>query len=150
MRRWSAVPGVVLVVLGAVACGGDARPGSPDALCAAAYEPRELVDSGPLYPPLPAAADGRRGESRSTDAAAIKKVAAAACGLPEPPPDPVCTAELGPSYRLRFTDTGNRTTTLTAAAYGCQFVEGLATERVDARPLWAALADAGLPGPGRR
>ncbi|WP_410592936.1 hypothetical protein [Amycolatopsis sp. lyj-23] len=152
MRRLSAVAvaAAVLVVLGATACGGTTRVASTDPLCAAVYEPRELVDSGPLYPPLPAVADGTRGETRSTDAAAIKKVAAAACDLPEPPPDPVCTAELGPSYRLRFTDTANRTTTLTAAAYGCQFVEGLATERAGARPLWEALAAAGLPGPGAR
>ncbi|ADJ45265.1 hypothetical protein AMES_3440 [Amycolatopsis mediterranei S699] len=147
MRRRSAVPGALLLVLSAVACGNNARPGSADALCSASYEPRELVDSGPLYPPLPAAAEGTRGENRSTDAAAIKKVAAAVCGLPEPPPDVVCTAELGPSYRLRFVDTAGRTTTLTAAAYGCQFVRGLGTERVDARPLWAALTAAGLPTP---
>ena len=150
MRRLSAVPGAILVVLSAVACGNNARPGSADALCSASYEPRELVVSGPLYPPLPAAAEGTRGEDRSTDAAAIKKVAAAACALPEPPSDPICTADMGPSYRLRFVDTQGRTTTLTAGDFGCRFVEGLGTPRVDAKPLWAALAAAGLPAPRAR
>ena len=154
MRRLSAVPAVALVVLGAVACGTNAPPGSTpapaSALCSASYEPRELVVSGPLYPPLPAAAEGTRGEDRSTDAAAIKKVAAAACALPEPPSDPICTADMGPSYRLRFVDTQGRTTTLTAGDFGCRFVEGLGTPRVDAKPLWAALAAAGLPAPRAR
>ncbi len=150
MRRLTALPGVLLLALSVVACGSNARPGTTPALCSASYEPRELVVSGPLYPPLPGPADGTRGETRSTDAAAIKKVAAAACALPEPPPNPICPADMGPSYRLRFVDTGNRTTTLTAAAFGCQFVEGLDTERVDARPLWAALAAAGLPAPRDR
>ncbi|MGW5747177.1 hypothetical protein [Amycolatopsis sp. NPDC003861] len=150
MRRLSALSGVLVVALSGVACGANARPASADPLCSASYEPRELVVSGPLYPPLPGPADGTRGEDRSTDAAAIKKVAAAACDLPEAPSDPVCTADLGPSYRLRFADTQNRTTTLTAAAFGCRFVEGLGTKRVDARPLWDALAAAGLPAPRAR
>ncbi|MEV6449450.1 hypothetical protein [Amycolatopsis sp. NPDC051716] len=150
MRRLSAVPGAILLALTAVACGNNASPGSADALCSASYEPRELVDSGPLYPPLPATTEGTRGENRTTDAAAIKKVAAAACALPEPPSDPVCTADMGPSFRLRFVDTQGRTTTLTAGDFGCRFVEGLATPRVGAKPLWAALAAAGLPAPRDR
>lgn len=148
MRRPFAVPTVVLVALSAVACGGSARPGSASPLCSASYEPRELVESGPLYPPLPAPGNSR-GETRTTDVAAIKKVVAAACDLPEPPSDVACTAELGPAFALRFVDTRGQTTDLTAAAYGCQFVEGLDTRRYDARPLWDALAAAGLPAPRR-
>jgi hypothetical protein len=151
MRRLSAVPAVV-VVLGAVACGADARPASTSPLCSASYEPRELVESGPKYsPPLPpASAEPTPSGSRTTDVAAIKKVADAACGLPEPPSDVLCTAEMGPSYELWFLDAQGRTTTLTAAAFSCQFVEGLGTRRYRAKPLWEALAAAGLPAPHGR
>ncbi|WP_410643895.1 hypothetical protein [Amycolatopsis sp. lyj-346] len=150
MRRWSAVPAVALVVLSVVACGSNARPGSASALCSASYEPRELVGSGPRYPDLPASPGRVPSESRTTDAAAIRKIAAAACALPEPPSDLACTADLGPSYELRFLDAQGRSTTLTAASHGCQFVEGLGTRRYDARPLWDALAAAGLPAAQRR
>jgi hypothetical protein len=82
--------------------------------------------------------------------AAIRKIAATACDLPDPPADLACTADLGPSFELRFLDAQGRTTTLTAAAYSCQFVEGLETRRYGAKPLWAALAAAGLPAPRAR
>ncbi|WP_410612570.1 hypothetical protein [Amycolatopsis sp. lyj-109] len=150
MRRLSALSGALLVALSAVACGTNARPGSTSALCSASYEPRELVMSGPLYPPLPTAPEGAPAGSRTTDVTAIRKIAATACDLPEPPPDLACTADMGPSFELRFLDVQGRTTTLTAAAYSCQFVEGLGTRRYDAKPLWAALAAAGLPAPRGR
>ncbi|MDX3189599.1 hypothetical protein PV458_14435 [Streptomyces sp. MN03-5084-2B] len=145
MRRLSAVPAVALVVLGAVACGTNAPPGSTpapaSALCSASYEPRELVVSGPWYSSPPTAPEG----SRTTDAATIRKIAAAACALPEPPSDLLCTAEMGPSQELWFIDAQGRTTALAAAGFSCQFVEGLGTRRYRAKPLWEALAAAGLP-----
>ncbi|WP_086845996.1 hypothetical protein [Amycolatopsis kentuckyensis] len=150
MRRLSALSGVLLVALSGVACGANARPGSTSALCSASYEPRELVVSGPLYQPLPTPSRHTPAGSRTTDAAAIRKIAATACDLPEPPADLACTADLGPSFELRFLDTQGRTTTLTAAAYSCQFVDGLETRRYGAKPLWAALAAAGLPAPRDR
>ncbi|WP_235191164.1 hypothetical protein [Amycolatopsis rifamycinica] len=152
------MPGVVLVVLSAVACGADARPASASPLCSGSYEPRELVESGPLYPPLPTATGTTAGTtaadvpagSRTTDVAAIRKIADVACGLPEPPSDVACTADMGPSFELVFVDAQGRTTTLTAHDYGCRFVEGLGTPRFDGTPLWDALAAAGLPAPRRR
>ncbi|GHG37126.1 MULTISPECIES: hypothetical protein [Amycolatopsis] len=150
MRRLSAVPAVALVVFGAVACGSTTRPASTSPLCSASYEPRELVMSGPMYPPLPTASEAVPAGGRTTDVAAIKKIAATACDLPEPPPDIACTADMGPSFELRFADAQGRTTSLTAAAYGCQFVEGLGTSRIGATPLWAALSAAGLPAPRGR
>ncbi|MGW4065176.1 hypothetical protein ACWEGE_43290 [Amycolatopsis sp. NPDC004747] len=151
MRRLSVVPAVVFVVgavvSGAVACGANARPASTSALCSASYEPRELVVSGPLYPPLPTASETAAAGARTTDVAAIKKVAATACELPEPPSDLACTADMGPSFELRFVDARGRATTLTAAAFGCRFVDGLGTPRVGGTPLWTALAAAGLPAP---
>jgi hypothetical protein len=148
MRSLSAV--LALAALSAAACGTNARPGSTSALCSASYEPRELVVSGPRYSPVPGASEGAPAGSRTTDVAAIGKIAAAACALPEPPPDLACTAEMGPGFELRFLDARGRTTTLTAAAFGCEFVEGLGTRRYGAKPLWAALAAAGLPAPDRR
>jgi hypothetical protein len=155
MRRLPAVSGVLLLLVVVAACGR-AEPGSGDgpALCSSGYEPRELVDR-PLQLALPSIsgripAEDQPAETRTTDAAAIKKIAAAACSLPTPPPDIACTLELGPSYELRFLDTQGRTTTVTAAGFGCQFVEGLGPSRYDAKPLWDALAAAGLPEPGPR
>jgi hypothetical protein len=144
----TAVSGVLLLLLVATAACGRAAPGSGDepALCSPGYEPRELVDR-PLPLTLPGISGRIPAETRTTDAAAIKKIAAAACSLPTPPPDIACTLELGPSYELRFLDTQGRTTTLTAAGFSCQFVEGLGPRRYDARPLWDALAAAGLPAP---
>lgn len=150
MRRLSALPGVLLAVLGAVACGNNAQAGATPELCSASWEPRELVDSGPQYALLPSATQPAPAGGRTTDAAAIRAVAAAACALPEPPSELACTADMGPTFELRFVDTRGRTTTVTAAAFGCQFVEGLGTRRYGAKPLWAALADAGLPAPARR
>ncbi|MFG1644896.1 hypothetical protein ACGFMK_31820 [Amycolatopsis sp. NPDC049252] len=147
--------GVLLLLVTVAACGR-AEPGSGDepALCSPGYQPRELVDQPlTLAPP---SISGRTpdvrqpAETRTTDAAAIKKIAAAACSLPTPPPDIACTLELGPSYELRFLDTQGRTTTLTAASFGCQFVEGLGSHRYNAKPLWDALAAAGLPAPPPR
>ncbi|WP_372661304.1 hypothetical protein [Amycolatopsis kentuckyensis] len=153
MRKLPAIPGVLLLLLGATACGRD-EPGAGDALCSPSYAPGELVVDGPQYPALPSglpSAPGRTpAETRTTDAAAIGKVAAAACGLPTPPSDVACTLELGPSYELRFRDAQGRTTTLTAEGYGCQFVEGLGSRRFDAKPLWEALLAAGLPAPPPR
>lgn len=147
--------GVLLVLAVAVACGRSG-PGasSGQALCSPTYEPRELVDRGPIQSALPSIS-GRSvapqpAGTRTTDAAVIKKVAAAACSLPTPPEDIACTLELGPSYELRFADTQGHTTTLLAAAFGCQFVEGLGPRRYDAKPLWEALAAAGLPSPPPR
>ncbi|HEY3463778.1 MAG TPA: hypothetical protein VGL47_01490 [Amycolatopsis sp.] len=127
------------------ACGGGDQA-SGTGLCSPSYAPRELVERGPLANPK----GGPGPETRTSDVAAIKKIAAAACSLPTPPDDIACTLELGPSFELRFVDTRGQATTLTAAAYGCQFVEGLDTRRFDAGPLWQALADAGLPAPNRR
>ncbi|SFW78042.1 hypothetical protein [Amycolatopsis australiensis] len=141
----------VLLLLGAVGCGRDRQvPESGEALCSPSYEPRELVVLGPCYSPPPIASGRAPGEARSTDPGAIRKVAAAACSLPAPPPDVACTAEMGPAYQLRFVDTRGRATTLDAAGFGCRFVDGLGVRRFDARPLWAALTAAGLPAPGRR
>jgi hypothetical protein len=150
MNRLSAISGVLLLVLIAAACGRNEQvPGSGQALCAPSYEPRELVDRGPLYAPLtfgsPTASGRTPEETRTTDTAAIKKIAAAACSLPTPPEDIACTAEMGPAFELRFLDAQGRTTTLTAAGFGCQFVEGLGPRRYQAKPLWEALAAAGLP-----
>lgn len=149
MRKLPAVSGVLLLFLGATACGRD-EPGAGDALCSPAYVPAELVVDGPQYPALPSGVPRTPNETRTTDAAAIGKIAAAACGLPTPPSDVACTLELGPSYELRFRDTQGRTTTLTAESYGCQFVEGLGSRRFDAKPLWEALTAAGLPAPHAR
>ncbi len=153
MRSLLAVSGVLLLFLGATACGRDEQ-GAGDALCSPAYAPGELVVHGPQYPALPSglpSAPGRTpNETRTTDAAAIKKIAAAACALPTPPSDVACTLELGPSYELRFLDARGRTTTLTAEGYGCRFVEGLGSRRFDAKPLWEALIAAGLPAPQPR
>jgi hypothetical protein len=152
MRRLSCV---FLLVLVAAACGHDeqASTGS-EALCSPSYEPRELVDDGPQYPALPSglptAPERTPTGTRTTDAGAIRKIAAAACGLPTPPSDVACTLELGPTYELRFLDAQGRTTTLTAESYGCQFVEGLGSRRFDAKPLWEALIAAGLPAPRPR
>ncbi|MEU0535090.1 hypothetical protein [Amycolatopsis tolypomycina] len=149
MRRLSAV--VLLVALGTVACGRNQQvPRTAEALCSPSYEPRELVVRGPLYPALPSLTGRAPAEDRTTDVAAIRNVAAAACGLPEPPSNVACTADLGPGFELRFLDARGRTTTVTAAGYGCQFVEGLGPRRFDARPLWAALTAAGLPAPHPR
>ncbi|MFI5589432.1 hypothetical protein ACIA5G_30570 [Amycolatopsis sp. NPDC051758] len=153
MRRLPALSGVLLLVATVAACGR-AEPGAGPALCSPTYEPRELVSRGPVQPSLPSIS-GRPemhppGETRTTDAATIKKIAAAACSLPTPPQDLACTLELGPSYELRFLDTQGRTTTVTAAGFGCQFVEGLGSRRYDAKPLWEALAAAGLPAPPPR
>jgi hypothetical protein len=155
MRRLPALSGVLLLVVTVAACGrAEPGAGSGPALCSPTYEPRELVGRGPVQPSLPSISgrpDGHPpGETRTTDAATIKKIAAAACSLPTPPPDLACTLELGPSYELRFVDTQGRTTTLTAASFGCQFVEGLGSRRYDAKPLWEALAAAGLPAPPLR
>ncbi|UOZ04027.1 hypothetical protein [Amycolatopsis sp. WQ 127309] len=150
MRRLPAVAGVLLLLAAATACGRT-EPGSGDlpALCSPGYEPRELVDR-PLQVALPSLSGRTPAGARTTDAAAIRKIAAAACSLPAPPSDIACTLELGPSYELRFLDTQNRTTTLTAASFGCQFVEGPGLHRYDAKPLWDALAAAGLPAPQPR
>jgi hypothetical protein len=155
MRRLPAVSGVLLLLAAAAACGR-AEPGSgaAPALCSPGYEPRELVDR-PLQPAIPSIsgrnpAGHQPAETRTTDAVAITKIAAAACSLPTPPSDIACTLELGPGYELRFLDTQGRTTTLTAAGFGCQFVEGLGPRRHDAKPLWDALAEAGLPAPQPR
>ncbi|HET6705574.1 hypothetical protein [Amycolatopsis sp.] len=149
MRELSAV--VLLVVLGTVACGRNQQvPRTAEALCSPSYEPQELVVRGPLYVALPSASERTPPEARTADAAAIRNVAAAACGLPEPPSNVACTAEMGPGFELEFRDARGRTTTVTAAGYGCQFVEGLGPRRFDARPLWAALAAAGLPAPPSR
>lgn len=159
MRKPSALCGVLLLVLTAVACGqtGPAPGGAAQGLCSPSYQPRELVVRGPLYPPLPSPASGRTPEplrppqeTSTTDVNAIKKIAAAACSLPAPPADLPCTLELGPSFELRFADTQGRTTTLTAEHYGCQFVRGLDSRRYNAKPLWEALAAAGLPSPSPR
>jgi hypothetical protein len=155
MRRLPAVSGVLLLVVTIAACGrAEPGAGSGSAPCSPTYEPRELVGRGPLQVSLPSIS-GRLdahppGETRTTDAATIKKIAAAACSLPTPPQDLACTLELGPSYELRFVDTQGRTTTVTAASFGCQFVEGLGSRRYDAKPLWDALAAAGLPAPPPR
>lgn len=152
MRRTIAVSGVLFLVLAAGACGRDEQQADAgqDALCSPAYQPRELVEHGPLYGgPASGPNTDPANETRTTDAAAIRTVAAAVCSLPVPPPDVACTLELGPRYELRFADTRGRTTNLSAESYGCQFVEGLAARRYDAKPLWAALAAAGLPAPRR-
>jgi len=149
VRRLSVV--VLLVVSAVVACGRNQQaPASAEALCSSSYAPHELVVRGPFYSELPAVSERPAAESRTTDAAAIGKVAAAACGLPEPPSNLACTAEMGPGYELRFLDAQGRTTTVTAAGYGCQFVDGAGPRRFDARPLWEALAAAGLPAPRPR
>ncbi len=155
MRRPIAVSGVLFLVFAAAACGHNEQAAAgDDALCSPAYQPRELVEHGPSYVglsavPGPAPATDPANETRTTDAAAIRKIAAAVCALPVPPRDVACTLELGPRYELRFVDTQGRTTNLSAESYGCQFVEGLATRRYDAKPLWDALAAAGLPAPRR-
>lgn len=153
MRSLLAVSGVLLLLLGVTACGRDEQSAG-DALCSPAYAPGELDVDGPQYPALPSglpsAADRTPNETRTTDAAAIKKIAAAACALPSPPRDVACTLELGPSYELRFLDAQGRTTTLTVEGYGCQFVEGLGSRRFDAKPLWEAMSAAGLPAPHPR
>lgn len=149
MRRLSAV--VLLVALSTVACGRNQLvPQTAEALCSPSYEPRELVVRGPLHPALPSFTGRAPAEDRTTDVAAIRDVITAACGLPEPPSNVVCTADLGPGFELRFLDAQGRTATVTAAGYGCQFVDGLGPRRFDARPLWAALAAAGLPAPPPR
>ncbi|MEA5360312.1 hypothetical protein VA596_12265 [Amycolatopsis sp., V23-08] len=150
MRRLPAVSGVLLLLVIAAACGrNEPEAANEPALCSSGYQPRELADrplqlalpSLPGHPPV----EHQPAEARTTDAAAIKKIAAAACSLPTPPSDIACTLELGPSYELRFVDTQGRTTTVTAASFGCQFVEGLGSQRYKAKPLWEALASAGLP-----
>lgn len=155
MRRLFAVSGVLVVVLGAASCGRNEQvPAGGEALCSPSYEPRELVERGPLYTGLPSGLPSQAGrasnETTTTDVVSIKKIAAAACSLPTPPKDVACTLEMGPSYELRFLDAQNRTTTLTAETYGCQFVEGLSSRRYDAKPLWEALTAAGLPAPHPR
>jgi hypothetical protein len=156
MRTLPVLSGFLLLVVAVTACGlAGPESGNGPALCSPTYEPRELVGRGPLQPTFPTVSghrpDGHEpGETRITDAAAIKKIAAAACSLPTPPEELACTLELGPSYELRFLDTQGRTTTLTAAGFGCQFVEGLGPRRYDAKPLWEALAVAGLPAPPPR
>ncbi|MDQ7803029.1 hypothetical protein Q5425_04765 [Amycolatopsis sp. A133] len=154
MRKQAAVSGVLFLVLSAAACGrGEQGAGGGEPLCSPSYEPRELVDRGPLFPALPSL-PGRTpappDEHRTTDPAAIRKIAAAACSLPTPPGDVACTLDLGPGFELRFVDVQGRTTTLTAAGYGCQFVEGLGARRYRAKPLWDALTAAGLPAPHPR
>jgi hypothetical protein len=151
MRRLPALSGVLLLGVTVVACGrAEPGAGNAPALCSPTYQPRELVGRGPLPPSLPAISgrrpDGRQPvETRTTDAATIKKITAAACSLPTPPPELACTLELGPGYEYRFLDTRGRTTTVTAAGFGCQFVDGLGPRRYDAKPLWEALSAAGLP-----
>ncbi|MCR6485012.1 hypothetical protein M8542_19475 [Amycolatopsis sp. OK19-0408] len=144
MRGLVTLTGAVLLLL--AGCGSQAQPAGADPLCSASYAPRELVDTAQTAV-LPTTPERKPAEARTTDAAAIRKVVDAACGLPTPPQDIACTLELGPSFQLRFVDTRGRTTTLTAEGYGCQFVEGLGSRRYDAEPLWDALTAAGLPAP---
>jgi hypothetical protein len=151
------LPVVLVLVLVVAACGhnepvpgGTGSPsGGTEALCSPSYAPRELVDRGPLYS-LRSAPPGEPEGTRTTDAAAIKKIAAAACSLPTPPKDVACTLEMGPRYELRFVDAQGRATTLTAESYGCQFVEGPGFHRFEAKPLWEALTAAGLPAANPR
>ena len=156
MRTLPVLSGFLLLVVAVTACGlTESGSGNEPALCSPTYEPRELVGRGPLQPTFPFPSGHRPdehqpGETRTTDAAVIKKIAAAACSLPTPPRELACTLELGPSYELRFLDAQGRTTTVTAAGFGCQFVEGLGPRRYDAKPLWEALAAAGLPAPSPR
>ncbi|MEU5266718.1 hypothetical protein [Amycolatopsis sp. NPDC021455] len=155
MRRLLAVSGVLVLVLGAASCGRNEQvPAGGEALCSPSYEPRELVERGPLYPGLPSGLPTQPGrasnETTTKDVASIRKIAAAACSLPTPPKDVACTLEMGPRYELRFVDVQGRTTTLSAESYGCQFVEGLSSRRFDAKPLWEALTAAGLPAPRPR
>jgi hypothetical protein len=86
-------------------------------------------------------------EGRTTDVDGIKKIAAATCSLPALSKNAACVADLGPSYELRFTDTANRTTLLSAAAFGCGTVDGLSAQRRATGSLWEAMASAGLPAP---
>lgn len=127
-----------------VSCGqGTSAEKSP--LCAPEYQAGSLTvtrqdPAGFTQEPPP----GRT----STDTAAILRVAQAACSLPSPPSDLQCTADLGPTFVLRFTDTGGKSAEVRAEAFSCGFVHGLDVQRHAPAPLWQALSAAGLPSPG--
>jgi hypothetical protein len=122
-------------------------------VCASSFQPARLtvrvlnlplvVPGAQSTTPLPPATGS------TADSTAIKEIAAAACALPEPPDGILCTADMGPTYELRFT-TRDANATVRADSFGCGFVTGLGPQRYDPRPLWHALAKAGLPYADRR
>lgn len=85
-------------------------------------------------------------EVRITDPAVIKKVAAAACSLPALPRDVMCTADIGPSFELHFTDSAEQKTDLVVQSFSCRALIGLGPQR-QSKPLWDVMAAAGLPAP---
>lgn len=149
-RSGLALPAVALLLL--AGCGGDpaTRPGE-SVVCGPSFQPTRLtvrVFNLPLE--LPAATSTVPPATAGTsDPAVIKDIAAAACALPEPPAGILCPADMGPTYELRFT-TRDANATVRADSFGCGFVTGLGPQRYDPRPLWHALAKAGLPYADRR
>jgi len=134
-----------LLFAGALAgCGSDTSTDAGIA-CAPSFEPTRLTvrvitpealpDPVTTTPPVTGGTD---------DAEVIKDIAAVACALPEPPDGISCTTDFGPTYELRFT-TRDATATVRAESFGCGYVTGLGPRRHDPRPLWQALAKAGLP-----
>jgi hypothetical protein len=127
-----------------VACGqGTSAEKSP--LCSPDYRAGELTviredpEGSTEEPPL---------AGTSTDGSAILRVAQAACSLPSPPSDLQCTADLGPTFVLRFTDSAGKSSELRAEAFSCRQVTGLDVRRQAQAALWEALSAAGLPSAG--
>lgn len=136
--------GTLAAAVFVVACGqGTSAEKSP--LCSPDYQAGELTvtredPAGSTQEPPPT--------KKTTDASAIRQVTRAVCELPEAPSDGQCTADLGPTFVLRFTDNGGKSSELRAEAFSCRYVSGLDVRRQAQPSLWQALSAAGLPSAG--
>ncbi|MBC6449801.1 hypothetical protein [Actinokineospora xionganensis] len=135
--------GTLAAAVFVVACGqGTSAEKSP--LCSPDYQPGELT----VTRDDPEGFTQEEPTKTTTDASAIEQVTRALCELPEPPTDAQCTADLGPTFVLRFTDNTGKPTEIRAEAFSCRYVNGLDIRRQAKPSLWQALTAAGLPSGG--
>lgn len=133
--------GSLAAVVFVAACGqGTSAEKSP--LCSPDYQAAELTvtredPAGSTQEPPPT--------QTSTDAETIRKIARAVCELPAAPSEGQCTADLGPTFVLRFTDSAGKSSEVRAEAFSCRYVNGLDVRRQAQPSLWQALSAAGLP-----
>ena len=119
-----------------------ASSGQEAALCAStAHLDRMVVSLSGAAPPgqfhavLPGGVTIR-------DAAKVRAVAAALCGLPAMPSGPVhCPADLGGGYRLTFAAAGQSFPPVMVRATGCRSVSGLGPARRATAAFWALLRE---------
>lgn len=83
--------------------------------------------------------------------AKVRSVAQAACALPPMPSKPIsCPADSGIFYRLTFTASGRKLTTVSADVSGCRMTRGLGRPRLAVNTFWHVLGVAmGLRHPNQ-